>query len=63
MSARLAAQLDPEIALMVGGHHAKAMPDRIPRMRNLRALVLGERELRVAALLDENFCESRPAAT
>lgn len=56
MSARIAAQLDPEIALMVGGHHAKAMPDRIladPRMRNLRALVLGEGELRVAALLED----------
>ena len=56
MSARIAAQLDPDIALMVGGHHAKAMPDRIladPRMSNLRALVLGEGELRVAALLDD----------
>ncbi|MGW1728888.1 B12-binding domain-containing radical SAM protein [Streptomyces sp. NPDC002306] len=56
MSARIAAQLDPEIALMVGGHHAKAMPDRIladPRMQNLRALVLGEAELRVAALLED----------
>lgn len=56
MSARLAAKLNPEIALMVGGHHAKAMPDRIladPRMRNLRALVLGEGELRVAALLED----------
>ncbi|MFI1677562.1 B12-binding domain-containing radical SAM protein [Streptomyces sp. NPDC020607] len=55
MSARIAAALDPEIALMVGGHHAKAMPDRVladPRMANLRALVLGEGELRVAALLD-----------
>ncbi|WP_199814792.1 cobalamin-dependent protein, partial [Streptomyces sp. NRRL WC-3549] len=56
MSARIAAQLDPDIALMVGGHHAKAMPDRIladPRMANLRALVLGEGELRVAALLED----------
>ncbi|MFJ9585332.1 B12-binding domain-containing radical SAM protein [Streptomyces acidicola] len=56
MSARIAAHLDPEIALMVGGHHAKAMPDRIladPRMRNLRGLVLGEGELRVAALLGD----------
>jgi anaerobic magnesium-protoporphyrin IX monomethyl ester cyclase len=59
MSARIAAKLDPEIALMVGGHHAKAMPDRIladPRMRNLRALVLGEGELRVAALLEGEKC-------
>ncbi|MEV7145352.1 radical SAM protein [Streptomyces sp. NPDC093084] len=56
MSARIAQHLDPGIALMVGGHHAKAMPDRIladPRMRNLRALVLGEGELRVAELLKD----------
>lgn len=56
MSARIAAHLDPSIALMVGGHHAKAMPDRVladPRMANLRALVLGEGELRVAALLED----------
>ncbi|MGD6750356.1 B12-binding domain-containing radical SAM protein [Streptomyces sp. BH105] len=55
MSARIAASLDDDIALMVGGHHAKAMPGRIlddPRMRNLRALVAGEAEHRVAALLD-----------
>ncbi|MEV0528573.1 radical SAM protein [Streptomyces sp. NPDC050439] len=54
MSVRIAAQLDPAIALMVGGHHAKAMPERVladPRMANLRALVLGEGELRVTALL------------
>ncbi|WP_153815715.1 radical SAM protein [Streptomyces sp. SUK 48] len=56
MSAKIAALLDPGIALMVGGHHAKAMPDRVladPRMRHLRALVLGEGELRVAALLED----------
>ncbi|MFD5781718.1 B12-binding domain-containing radical SAM protein [Streptomyces sp. NPDC126933] len=56
MSARIAAGLSPDIALMVGGHHAKAMPDRVltdPRMSNLRALVLGEGELRVAALLED----------
>ncbi|MFE9559039.1 B12-binding domain-containing radical SAM protein [Streptomyces sp. NPDC006703] len=56
MSARIAAALDPGIALMVGGHHAKAMPDRVladPRMANLRALILGEGELRVAALLQD----------
>ncbi|WP_331726072.1 B12-binding domain-containing radical SAM protein [Streptomyces sp. NBC_01012] len=56
MSARIAERLDPGIALMVGGHHAKAMPDRVlddPRMANLRALVLGEGELRVAALLED----------
>lgn len=56
MSAKIAALLDPSIALMVGGHHAKAMPDRVladPRMGNLRALVLGEGELRVTALLED----------
>ncbi|MET7888719.1 radical SAM protein [Streptomyces avermitilis] len=56
MSAKIASRLDPSVALMVGGHHAKAMPGRVlddPRMRNLRALVLGEGELRVAALLDD----------
>ncbi|MFC9534447.1 B12-binding domain-containing radical SAM protein [Streptomyces sp. NPDC056975] len=56
MSARIAGKLDRDIALMVGGHHAKAMPDRIladPRMKNLRALVLGEGEVRVAALLED----------
>ncbi|GFM98717.1 hypothetical protein Sfulv_35280 [Streptomyces fulvorobeus] len=56
MSARIAAALDPGIALMVGGHHARAMPTRIlddPRMANLRALVIGEGETRVAALLDD----------
>lgn len=56
MSARIAARLDPGIDLMVGGHHAKAMPDRIladPRMRRLGALVLGEGELRVASLLED----------
>lgn len=56
MSAKIAALLNPDIALMAGGHHAKAMPDRIladPRMGNLRALVLGEGELRVAVLLED----------
>ncbi|WP_399095706.1 B12-binding domain-containing radical SAM protein [Streptomyces sp. BBFR2] len=56
MSARIAAVLDPQIALMAGGHHAKAMPDRIladPRMANVRALILGEAEPRVVALLED----------
>ncbi|MEU6245685.1 radical SAM protein [Streptomyces sp. NPDC047024] len=56
MSARIAARLDPDIAVMVGGHHAKALPERIladPRMSNLRALVIGEGETRVAALLED----------
>src|SRR5213595_2274754 len=56
LSARIAAGLAPDIALMVGGHHAKAMPQRIladPRISHLSALVLGEGETRVAALLDD----------
>ncbi|MEV7284936.1 radical SAM protein [Streptomyces sp. NPDC093252] len=56
MSAGIAARIDEGIALMAGGHHAKAMPDRVladPRMVGLRALVIGEGEPRVAALLDD----------
>ncbi|MDJ0460427.1 radical SAM protein [Streptomyces sp. H27-C3] len=56
LSARIAAGLDESIALMVGGHHAKAMPTRIladPRMVRLQALVIGEAESRVAALLGD----------
>jgi len=56
LSARIASLLDPDIRLMVGGHHAKAMPHEIladPRFSNLHALVLGEGELRVAALLED----------
>ncbi|MEU5668661.1 cobalamin B12-binding domain-containing protein, partial [Streptomyces longwoodensis] len=64
MSAKIAVLLDPGIALMAGGHHAKAMPDRVladPRMLHLRALVLGEGELRVAALLaDEHNRRALP---
>ncbi|GAB3120903.1 radical SAM protein [Streptomyces calidiresistens] len=56
LSARIADGLTDEIALMVGGHHAKAMPQRVladPRMSRLKALVLGEGETRVAALLHD----------
>ncbi|KAB7845531.1 B12-binding domain-containing radical SAM protein [Streptomyces mobaraensis] len=56
LSARVAAGLDTDIKIMVGGHHAKAMPARIladPRMSQVHALVLGEAETRVAALLDD----------
>jgi anaerobic magnesium-protoporphyrin IX monomethyl ester cyclase len=56
LSARVAAGLGDDVALMVGGHHAKAMPQRVladPRMSRVRALVLGEGETRVAALLDD----------
>lgn len=56
LSARIAAGIDEAVALMVGGHHAKAMPTRIlndSRMARLHALVIGEAETRVAALLDD----------
>jgi radical SAM superfamily enzyme YgiQ (UPF0313 family) len=57
ISARIAAQLDPSIKVMVGGHQAKAMPTEIltdPRMVRCEALVLGEGETRVAALLADH---------
>ncbi|NYI07795.1 B12-binding domain-containing radical SAM protein [Allostreptomyces psammosilenae] len=54
VSARIAAALDPSVLVMAGGHHAKAMPDRVladPRFARTHALVIGEGETRVAALL------------
>lgn len=54
LSARFSDGLDPGIRLMVGGHHAKAMPHRVlqdPRFSRLHALIIGEGETRVAALL------------
>jgi anaerobic magnesium-protoporphyrin IX monomethyl ester cyclase len=48
-------QLDPAIKVMLGGHQAKALPEviladlKIPR---IDALILGEAEYRVAALLE-----------
>lgn len=57
ISARIAVQLDPGIKVMLGGHQAKAMPAEIlldPRMRSCEALVIGEGETRVAALLDDH---------
>ncbi|MEY9848295.1 anaerobic magnesium-protoporphyrin IX monomethyl ester cyclase [Streptacidiphilus sp. BW17] len=56
LSARIASLLDPGILLMVGGHHAKAMPHQVladPRFANLHALVIGEGELRATALLGD----------
>ncbi|MGW3627813.1 B12-binding domain-containing radical SAM protein [Streptomyces sp. NPDC000880] len=56
ISARIASLLDPQILVMAGGHHAKAAPDlvlRDPRFRNLSALIIGEGETRVAALLQD----------
>lgn len=57
ISAHIADRLAPDIKVMAGGHQAKAMPAQIitdPRMRHCRALVLGEAETRVAALLDDH---------
>jgi anaerobic magnesium-protoporphyrin IX monomethyl ester cyclase len=56
LSAAIAAALDPGIKVMLGGHHAKALPAEIladPRMARCAALVIGEGETRVAALLDD----------
>jgi radical SAM superfamily enzyme YgiQ (UPF0313 family) len=46
--------LDPEIKVMLGGHQAKALPEFIlndERVPRLDALILGEAEYRVAALV------------
>jgi radical SAM superfamily enzyme YgiQ (UPF0313 family) len=56
ISARIAEALDDQIAIMVGGHQAKAMPNDIitdPRFARLEALVLGEGETRVVELLKD----------
>src|SRR2546421_4245319 len=48
--------LNPEIAVMLGGHQAKAMPMRIlsdPKIPRIDALILGEGETRVAAILQD----------
>lgn len=61
ISARLAALLDPDIKIMLGGHQAKAMPTQIltdSRMARCEALVLGEGETRVAELLDDHHKRS-----
>ncbi|MCP3801874.1 B12-binding domain-containing radical SAM protein [Allokutzneria sp. A3M-2-11 16] len=61
MSARIAAALDPEIEVMVGGHHAKALPTEIltdPRWSGLGALVIGEAETRVVELLGDKHRRS-----
>ncbi|WP_433270783.1 B12-binding domain-containing radical SAM protein [Actinosynnema sp. CS-041913] len=57
VSARIAAALDPAIKVMLGGHQARAMPEHIladPRMSRCAALVVGEGETRVAALLHDH---------
>ncbi|WP_261566954.1 B12-binding domain-containing radical SAM protein [Frankia gtarii] len=56
ISAEIAAGLDRDIMVMVGGHQAKAMPAAIitdHRFAALEALVLGEGESRVAELLGD----------
>lgn len=62
ISARVAAALDPDIKVMLGGHQAKAMPTEIlndPRMAGCAALVLGEGETRVAELLADHRNRAR----
>ncbi len=57
ISARIAERLDRDIMIMLGGHQAKAMPAEIlldQRMSQCEALVIGEGETRVAALLDDH---------
>ncbi|WP_410665293.1 B12-binding domain-containing radical SAM protein [Amycolatopsis sp. lyj-84] len=57
ISARIADRLDRDIMVMLGGHQAKAMPAEIlldQRMSQCEALVIGEGETRVAALLDDH---------
>ena len=57
MSARIAAGLDPNILVMLGGHQAKAMPAQIladPRMSRCAALVIGEGETRTVELLADH---------
>lgn len=57
ISATIAAALDPDILVMLGGHQAKAMPTQIltdPRMARCAALVIGEAETRVVELLDDH---------
>lgn len=57
LSARIAAGLDPEIQIMVGGHQAKARPEAIiadPRFARLEALIVGEAETRLVELLNDH---------
>jgi radical SAM superfamily enzyme YgiQ (UPF0313 family) len=61
LSATIAAGLPASIRIMAGGHQAKALPHHIltdPRFVNLEALILGEAELRVAALLADTAVRS-----
>src|SRR5207248_2146720 len=64
-SVSLLRRLDPGTRVMLGGHQAKAMPHDIlknPAIPRIDALVLGEGDTRVAALLeDENAREHLPS--
>jgi anaerobic magnesium-protoporphyrin IX monomethyl ester cyclase len=64
ISAHIAAGLDPDIKIILGGHQAKAMPTEIltdSRMSRCAALVVGEGETRVAELLaDHRFRAELP---
>ncbi|WP_433602583.1 B12-binding domain-containing radical SAM protein [Nocardia sp. CA-135953] len=62
ISAAIAAGLDPDTMVMLGGHQAKAMPIEIltdPRMRRCAALVIGEAETRVVELLGDHRNRAR----
>jgi radical SAM superfamily enzyme YgiQ (UPF0313 family) len=54
--------LDPTIRVMLGGHQAKAMPQEIlrdSRIPRIDALILGEGETRVAAILEDSDAAAR----
>ncbi|MGF0226651.1 B12-binding domain-containing radical SAM protein [Dietzia natronolimnaea] len=56
MSATIAAGLKASIKVILGGHQARALPERIlrdPRMHNCVALIVGEAEIRVTELLGD----------
>lgn len=57
ISAQIVTKLAADIRVMLGGHHAKAMPGEIlsdPRMTRCDALVLGEAETRLVELLRDH---------
>jgi anaerobic magnesium-protoporphyrin IX monomethyl ester cyclase len=57
LSATIAAGIDPDVKIMLGGHQAKAMPAQIladPRMRRCAALIIGEAETRATELLGDH---------
>lgn len=56
VSAAIAAGIDPDIKVMLGGHQAKAMPADIladPRMGRCEALIIGEAETRATQILGD----------